>query len=68
MLNGESKFFEVVKSKKGITDKVPIATAFFILCHAKLTVLEFVIDLMDCIDPKAYRLLYMGERFPHVRL
>ena len=63
MINGESRFYEVIKSKKAVTDTVPIATAFFILCHAKLTVLQFVTDLIDCIDSKGYRLLYMGLFF-----
>lgn len=62
MIHGESRFYEVIKSKKAVIDTVPISTAFFILCHAKLTVLQFITDLMECIDPKAYRLLYMGIR------
>ena len=61
MVKGEPKFFEVVKTKKSITDKVPIATAFFILGNAKLTVLEFISDMLVCIDPRSYRLLYMGK-------
>ena len=60
-VNGEPRFFEVVKSKKAITDKVPIATAFFILCHAKLTVFRFIHDLTSCINLSAVRLLYMGK-------
>ena len=60
MVNGEPKFFEVIKTKKSITDKVPIATAFFILGNAKLTVLEFIADMLICVDPRSYRLLYMG--------
>ena len=62
MVNGEPKFFEVVKTKKSITDKVPIATAFFILGNAKLTVLQFISDMLTCINPTSYRILYMGKR------
>ena len=61
MVNGEPKFFEVVKTKKCITDKVPIGTAFFILGNAKLTVLQFISDMLTCINPLSYRILYMGN-------
>ena len=58
--DGACSFFEVVNKKRAITDKVPIAAAFFILGHAKLCVMEFVRDVEECIMPDAMRILYMG--------
>ena len=59
--DGKCSFYEIVTKKRAIVDKVPIATAFFILGNAKLCVLEFVRDLEECLITDAMRLLYMGK-------
>ena len=60
-VDGECKYYEICTKKHTIKDKVPIATAYFILGNAKLCVLEFVRDLENCIMPDAMRILYMGK-------
>ena len=52
--------FEIVKSKKTVTDDKPVATAFFILNHAKLHVQHFMLDLRKTINVRMIRLFYMG--------
>lgn len=39
-VEGSCDIFELVKRKKVIVDAIPIASAFFILSHAKLHVLK----------------------------
>ena len=60
-IDGKCKFYEIITKKQTIVDKVPIATAFFILGNAKLCVLSFVNDIESCLLSNAMRLLYMGE-------
>ena len=55
--------FEVVKRKRTIHDSIPVATAFFILNHAKMHVQKFMFDIRQTIQPQFYRLLYMGKIF-----
>ena len=46
-----ARIYEVIKQKRVITDKVPVASAFFILSHAKLHVHKVSIV---CILPYNY--------------
>ena len=65
-VDGEVKYFEIVSKKRTIIDKVPIATAFYILGNAKLCVLQFVRDLESCLMTDALRILYMGNFYEQI--
>ena len=59
-IDGKCRYYEVVSKKKTIKDRVPIATAFYILGNAKLLVMNFVKDIERCLITDALRILYMG--------
>ena len=59
-IDGECRYYEIVSKKKAIKDRVPIATAFYILGNAKLLVMNFVKDIENCLITDALRILYMG--------
>ena len=61
-LDGKSSVYEIISKKKVINDKIPIATAFYILGNAKLCVQEFIRDVEECLIPRAFRILYMGKK------
>ena len=61
-INLEAKIFEVRKRKVSILDKIPVQSAAMILSSAKLHFIEFVSDLAEYMDPKAFRIIYMGKK------
>ena len=60
-INLEAKIFEVRKRKAAILDKIPVQSAAMILSSAKLHFIDFVSDLAEYMDPKAFRIIYMGK-------
>ena len=60
-INSDAKIWEVRKRKNIIKDTTPIHCSAMILNSAKLHFLQFVSDIAEELDPKAYRIIYMGE-------
>jgi hypothetical protein len=53
--------FELTKTKKSITDRIPVHVALFILQLSKLHMLKFLDFLYDHLIPGSFKLLYMAK-------